>query len=86
MPNASPSPRRVEPPDGDACFWAGGPKRGGTRTFFGEFLSFFRFFPRRHKRQPMCSRLVCDGGVMNVTAVIRTSAVSVLDIHENDGI
>lgn len=30
--------------------------------------------------------LVCDRAVMNVTAVICASTVSVLDIQENDGI
>lgn len=58
-----------------------GSERGGVRKF-----GFFIYFFLRHKRQPMCSWLVCDSGVMNVTAVIRASAVSVLDIHENDGI
>lgn len=79
MPNAPPSPAPRRSPDGYALL--------GERTMAacGNLVSLF-IFSLRHKRQPMCSRLVCDSGVMNVTAVIRASAVSVLDIHENDGI
>lgn len=81
MPNAPPShPRRREEALMAALF--SGSRRGGVR----EICVLYLFLSLRHKRQPMCSRLVCDSGVMNVTAVIRASAVSVLDIHENDGI
>lgn len=79
MPNAPPSPAPRRSPDG--CALLG--ERARRRA---EISVLYLFLCLRHKRQPMCSRLVCDSGVMNVTAVIRASAVSVLDIHENDGI
>lgn len=82
MPNASPSPRREEPLM--ATLFSG--KRTRRRRRRAGISLIYLFLSLRHKRQPMCSWLVCDSGVMNVTAVIRASAVSVLDIHENDGI
>lgn len=73
MPNSAPDETLMAAP------FPGKPTRRRTGTPL-----IYLFIVLRHKRQPMCSRLVCDSGVMNVTAVIRASAVSVLDIHGND--